>query len=75
MTRDPRNDPAYDPADADDQTRVVERQTHAERERPAETYTPPPANYPDQTPAGSQVNVNADRGGGAAYVDTSPGPL
>jgi uncharacterized protein YggT (Ycf19 family) len=78
MTRDPRNDPAHDPgydaADPDDQTRVVERQTYVERERPAENYTPPPANYANPTPAGSQVNVNADRGG-AAYVDTSPGPL
>ena len=74
MTRDPRNDPGYDPVDHDDQTRVVERQTYVERERPPEGYTPPPANYADRTPAGSQVNVNADRGG-AAYVDTSPGPL
>ena len=79
MTRDPRNDPAYDPdrrvdADPDDQTRVVDRQTYVERERQPDRYDPPPANYADRTPAGSQVNVNADRGGGA-YVDTSPGPL
>jgi len=61
MTYDRRNDPV-DPADND--TRVVERQTYVERERPADTY---PAES-----GGSQVNVNAaDRG----YVDAGPGPL
>lgn len=53
-----------------DETRVVERQTYVERERPAEDqgYVPPaqPASSP-------QVNVNADRG--TTYVDDSPGPM
>ena len=76
MTHDPRNDPnepyARDPVD---DTRPVERQTtYVERE---EHYDPPPAQaappaQPAQ-PAGSQVNVNADRG--AAYVEPDPGPM
>lgn len=70
MTHDQRNDPVdrVDPADND--TRVVERQTYVERERPAAEPYPVPA----QQPAASQVNVNApaDRG----YVDSgAPGPL
>jgi uncharacterized protein YggT (Ycf19 family) len=71
MTNDPRNDPRTDPHD---DTRVVERQTYVERERERPVADPgyvPPA-QPVQ-PAGSQVNVNADRGGG--YVATAPGPL
>ena len=71
MTRYPQDDP--DPrTDADADTRVVERQTYVERERPvAAAYDPPPAPYAQ--PAGSQVNVNAD--GGPGYVATAPGPL
>lgn len=68
MTHDHRNEPAdpgHDTHDNPDETRVVERQAHVERDRePAPHYDPPPA--------GSQVNVNAGRGG---YVATAPGPL
>lgn len=71
MTRDPRYDPAYDP-DAADATRVVERRTYVERERPPAAdpgYVPPAAQ-----PAGSQVNVNADSR--PAHVEPAePGPL
>ncbi|MGQ0607986.1 MAG: YggT family protein [Chloroflexota bacterium] len=70
MTHDRRNDPVDSgPVDpVDNETRVVERQTYVERERPAAE----PYQAPGQ-PAGSQVNVNSgDRG----YVDTAaPGPL
>jgi uncharacterized protein YggT (Ycf19 family) len=68
MTHDHRTDPVTGEPIADE-TRVVERQTYVERERPVD---PAPAGYvaPAQ-PAGSQVNVNS----GSAYVDTSPGPL
>jgi hypothetical protein len=60
---DPAHDPARDPAH--DDTRVVERETYVERERPAEPYREP-------EPAGSQVNVNA----GPAYAEAAPaGPL
>lgn len=79
MTRDPRydpaydpNDPAYDPNTADD-TRVVERQTYVERERPVVAdpgYVPPAAQ-----PAGSQVNVNADTGRPVYVEPAEPGPL
>jgi uncharacterized protein YggT (Ycf19 family) len=57
--RDPvTGEPTYD------DTRVVERQTYVERERPADPgYVPP-----------SQVNVNADRGY-AGPVAVAPGPL
>ena len=88
MTHD-RTDPNDPARDHPDETRVVERQTYVERERPPEPdhYDPPPARYDDhadhadhghvdhghgQQPAGSQVNVNADRGG---YVAAEPGPL
>lgn len=66
MTDDRRSDPA-DPVDpVDHETRVVERQTYAERERPVADP------YPAQ-PAGSQVNVNS---GQAAYVEPGgAGPL
>jgi uncharacterized protein YggT (Ycf19 family) len=57
--RDPvTGEPTYD------DTRVVERQTYVERERPADPgYVPP-----------SQVNVNADRGY-ARPAAVAPGPL
>lgn len=75
MTHDRRNDPGSDP-DHHDETRVVDRQTYVERERPQEQYDPPPvqAAAPVQ-PAGAQVNVNSDRGGGGGNVATTPGPL
>ena len=41
------------------------------RERVVERQVDPYA----ASPSGSQVNVNADRGGGPGYVDTGPGPL
>jgi uncharacterized protein YggT (Ycf19 family) len=69
MTHDHRTDPD-DPTVHDhpaDETRPVERQTYVERQ---ERYDPPPAQA--APPAGSQVNVNAERGG---YVATAPGPL
>jgi len=91
MTRDYRTDPNANPNpnlgpspdpdpvtgepvyDTPDETRVVERQTYVERERPVE---PVQAGYvPPAQPAGSQVNVNADRGGYVETVDTAPGPL
>ena len=69
MTYDRRpGDPVdpVDPVDPDEGTRVVERETYVERERPVATgYVPPAA------PASS--NVNVDSGGG--YVAASPGPL
>ena len=76
MTYDRRTDPVdpLDPADpvdpVDNETRVVERQTYVERERPvADPY--PPA--PPAQPAGSQVNVNSAEG---RYVEPAgPGPL
>jgi uncharacterized protein YggT (Ycf19 family) len=72
MTHDNRNDPATgEPLQpVVDETRVVERQTYVERERPAD---PEPVGYvPPAQPAGSQVNVNS----GPAYVErTAPGPL
>ncbi|MEO5986434.1 MAG: YggT family protein [Candidatus Limnocylindria bacterium] len=66
MTDDRRSDPA-DPMDpVDHETRVVERQTYVERERPVADPYPP-------QPAGSQVNVNS---GQAAYVEPAgAGPL
>jgi len=71
MTYDRRNDPVDPNVDpVQDDTRVVERQTYVERERPAEpAYVPPAAQ-----PAGSQVNVNSDSRG--AYTEpVGPGPL
>lgn len=65
MTYDRRNDPVEPVEPVHDETRVVERQTYVERERPIDPY-------PVQ-PAGSQVNVNAESRG---YVEpTGPGPL
>lgn len=64
MTHDPR-DPAPD------DTRVVERQTYVERERPVEpVYAAPP-------PAQGQVNVNSQpAAGGPVYAEpVGPGPL
>jgi len=66
MTYDSRYDPDPRARDTvDDGTRVVERQTYVERERPVDTGYVPPA-------AGGQVNVNS---GGTTYVDEGPGPL
>ncbi len=68
MTHDQRTDPR-DPNEPTEETRPVERQTYVEREQ---HYDPPPAQQ--SAPAGgSQVNVNADRGGYAAPA--APGPL
>jgi uncharacterized protein YggT (Ycf19 family) len=72
MTHDHRHDPndpldAHDHGTADEGTRVVERQTYVERERPVATGYVPPA-------SSGQVNVNSSPG----YVDTAPagpGPL
>ena len=69
MTYDRRPTDPVDPVDptepVDDGTRVVERETYVERERPVATGYVPPA-------ASSNVNVS-DSGGG--YVAASPGPL
>lgn len=74
MTHDHRHDP-NDPNDthdhhehADEGTRVVERQTYVERERPVE-----PAYVPPAAPA-SAVNVNSQPAY-AETVDAAPGPL
>lgn len=72
MTHDHRHDPndpldTHDHGTADEGTRVVERQTYVERERPVDTGYVPPA-------SSGQVNVNSSPG----YVDTvapGPGPL
>src|SRR5215210_7694057 len=71
MTYDRRSVDPADPADPDyvddgldDGTRVVERETYVERDRPVATGYVPPA-------ASSNVNVS-DSGG---YVAASPGPL
>jgi len=74
MTHDHRHDePGHGPDDQahdhGDETRVVERQTYVERERPVNAGYVPPVQ-----PAASQVNVNAD-GTRAAYVEPSQGPL
>ena len=73
MTYDRRTDPVdpVDPIDpVDNETRVVERQTYVERERPvADPY--PPA--PPAQPAASHVNLNSAEG---RYVEPAgPGPL
>jgi uncharacterized protein YggT (Ycf19 family) len=66
MTYDRRPGDPVDPVDpVDDGTRVVERETYVERDRPVATGYVPPA-------ASSNVNVS---GGSGTYVDTSPGPL
>lgn len=71
MTYERRVDPVTGEPVADE-TRVVERETYVERERPVDPGYVPPAQ-----PAGSQVNVNA---GGPAYAEpvpvaVAPGPL
>lgn len=72
-----RDDPAHPPGDHGhdhaDETRVVERETYVERERPPANagYVPPV--QPVQ-PVGGQVNVNSD-GTRTAYVEPSRGPL
>ena len=63
MTYDPRTGDPVEPAD--EGTRVVERETYVERERPVEPAYVPPA-------ASSNVNV---AGGGGGNVAASPGPL
>jgi uncharacterized protein YggT (Ycf19 family) len=70
MTYDrPPNDPtAPPPADPDDGTRVVERETYVERQAPP----PAPTAYAAPPQSSSNVNVSGDGGG---YVATSPGPL
>ena len=68
MTYERRTDPVTGEPIADD-TRVVERETYVERERPVDPGYVPPAQ-----PAGSQVNVNS----GPAYAEpvaVTPGPL
>ena len=69
MTYDRRTDPA-DPVDpVDNETRVVERETYVERERPvAEPYVAQPA------PGPGPVNVNAASSRGYAEP-AGPGPL
>jgi hypothetical protein len=66
MTYDRRPDDPAEPVDPSDEgTRVVERETYVERERPVQSgYVPPQAS--------SNVNV---AGGGGGYVAASPGPL
>jgi uncharacterized protein YggT (Ycf19 family) len=66
MTNERRTDPATGEPVADE-TRVVERDTYVERERPADSGYVPPAQ-----PGGSQVNVNS---GAPAYVEPAPGPM
>lgn len=66
MTYERRTDPATGEPVADE-TRVVERETYVEGDRPAD-----PAYVPPARPAGSQVNVNAAP---PAYVDDAPGPM
>jgi len=68
MTYDRRPGEPVDPIDpADEGTRVVERETYVERERPVDPAYVPPA-------ATSNVNVAPNQGGG--YVAAaSPGPL
>jgi uncharacterized protein YggT (Ycf19 family) len=76
MTYDNRRDePGHAPDDHThaDETRVVERETYVERERPPMNagYVPPV--QPVQ-PVGGQVNVNADSSR-PAYAEPSRGPL
>ncbi len=65
MTYDRRTEPdPVDPADpARDDTRVVERETYVERERPV------------AQPAPGQGQVNVSSQGGPAYVEAGPGAL
>ena len=69
MTYDRRTEPdPVDPAEpARDDTRVVERETYVERERPvAQPYV---------APATGQGQVNVSSQGGPAYVEPGPGAL
>ena len=68
MTHDDRRTDPVDPVDpVDNETRVVERQTYVERERPVAEP------YPAQ-PAAGPVNVNAPTSRGYAEP-AGPGPL
>ena len=72
MTHDHRNDDPNDPGhdhDHTDETRVVERQTYVERERPVATGYVPPAQ-----PVGGAVNVNSAPAT-PAYVEPARGPM
>ena len=75
MTYDRRPDPDSDPDPvypddtARDDTRVVERQTYVERERPVEpAYAAPP-------PGQGQVNVNSQPAAPVYAEPAGPGPL
>ena len=69
MTYDDRRNDPVDPVDpVDNDTRVVERQTYVERERPV--VEP----YPAQ-PASGPVNVNAAPASRAYAEPAGPGPL
>lgn len=69
MTHDHRHDDPNDPGhDHADETRVVERQTYVERERPVATGYVPPVQ-----PVGGPVNVNADAT--PRYVEPVRGPM
>jgi len=54
-----------------DDTRVVERETYVERERPVAD----PGYVPPAQPAGAQVNVNSGPAAAPVYVDDAPGPM
>ena len=71
MTDERRTDPdPVGPADpVRDDTRVVERQTYVERERPVEPMYAAPA------PGQGQVNVNSAPGGPVYAEPAGPGPL
>ncbi len=72
MTHDHRHDDPNDPGhdhDHSDETRVVERQTYVERERPVATGYVPPAQ-----PVGGPVNVNA-ASTAPTYAEPARGPM
>ena len=69
MTHDHRHDdPDHPDHEHADETRVVERQTYVERERPVATGYVPPVQ-----PVGGPVNVNADAT--PRYVEPVRGPM
>lgn len=70
MTYERRTDPVTGEPVADE-TRVVERETYVERERPVAA----PGYVPPAQPAGSQVNVNAGAPTYGEPVAVAPGPL
>jgi len=72
MTNDHRHDQSGPDHERDhgDETRVVERQTYVERERPVATGYVPPAQ-----PVGGQVNVNAQPTSTAYVEPNTQGPL